>query len=77
MHELLAKEPTPEAQVEFLDQLEKLIAEYSSKERRILEMRMNGYSEREIAAELKVTDRTVRRLFERMRGQAAEAGFHP
>jgi RNA polymerase sigma-70 factor (ECF subfamily) len=77
MHELLAKEPTPEAQVEFLDQLEKLIAEYSPKERKILEMRMNGYSEREIAAELKVTDRTVRRLFERMRGQAAEAGFHP
>ena len=77
MHELLARDPTPEAQVEFLDQLEKLLAELSPKERKILEMRMNGHSEREIAAELKVTDRTIRRLFERMRGQAEHVGFRP
>jgi RNA polymerase sigma factor (sigma-70 family) len=77
MHELLAKEPTPEAQVEFIDQLEMLLSMYSPKERKILEMRMNGFSERDIAADLNVTDRTVRRLFERIRGQAEDAGFRP
>jgi RNA polymerase sigma-70 factor (ECF subfamily) len=77
MHELLAREPTAEAQVEFLDQLEKFLTGLSPKERKILELRMNGHTDREIAVQLGVVDRTIRRLFERIRGQAEHAGFHP
>ena len=77
MQELLSKEPSPEAQVMFLDQLEHVISQLGSTPRRILEMRMQGYSEKEIAAEMGVSDRTIRRVIERVRGLAEQAGFRP
>ncbi|HMF13415.1 MAG TPA: sigma-70 family RNA polymerase sigma factor [Gemmataceae bacterium] len=75
MNELLSKDPTPEAQVMFLDQLEHVMGELRPTDRKILEMRMQGYSEKEIAAELNVSDRTIRRVLERVRGLAGQAGL--
>jgi RNA polymerase sigma factor (sigma-70 family) len=77
MHELLSKDPTPEAQVIFLDQLEHVVSQLGPTPRKILEMRMQGYSEKEIAAELDISDRTIRRVLERVRGLAEQAGFRP
>jgi RNA polymerase sigma-70 factor (ECF subfamily) len=77
MHELLAKEPTPEAEVLFLDQLEHLMSELRPQERKILEMRMQGYSNEEIASELGIYDRKIRRVIERVRGLAEQAGLTP
>ena len=78
MQELLAREPTPEAEVLFLDQLEHLLAQLRPKERKILEMRMQGYSNEDIMNELAIEhDRTIRRVMERVRGLAEQAGLKP
>jgi len=77
MQALLAKEPTPEAEVLFLDQLEHLLSKLQPKERKILEMRMQGYNNEEIAGELDVSERTIRRVVERMRGLAEQTGLRP
>jgi RNA polymerase sigma-70 factor (ECF subfamily) len=77
MSELLAHEPTPEAEVLFLDQLESLMAQLKPQERKILEMRMQGYNNEEIATELGIYDRKIRRVIERMRGLAEQAGLVP
>jgi RNA polymerase sigma-70 factor (ECF subfamily) len=78
LHELLSREPTPEAEVLFLDQLEHLLNQLRPKERKILEMRMQGYSNEEIMKELSIDhDRTIRRVIERVRGLAEQAGLTP
>jgi len=77
MQELLSKDPTPEAQVMFIDQLEHVVAQLGPTPRKILEMRMQGYTEKEIAVQMNVSDRTIRRVLERVRGLADQAGFRP
>jgi RNA polymerase sigma-70 factor (ECF subfamily) len=74
---VLSREPTPEETGAFLDELEQLLEKMRPEDRRILEMRMQGYSNVEIAKELKITDRKIRRLMERIRGQAEHEGLVP
>lgn len=78
MMELLDREPSHEAAVAFLDQLEFLLKEMQPQEREILEMRMQGHSNEEIATKLGIKhDRTIRRIIERVRQRAELAGFSP
>ncbi len=71
--EVLDSEPTPEATVAFVDQLEHFLARLRPEERQVLEMRMQGHSNEEIAAKLKIKhDRTIRRIVERIRGMAEQ-----
>ncbi len=74
---VLAREPTPEEAVEFLDQLEHFLNQLSPQERQILELRMQGFSTEEIAQRLGTYDRKVRRFLERIRGQAEREGWSP
>ncbi len=74
---VLDQEPGPEETVAFLDHLEHFLAKLSPKERKILELRVQGCTNDEIAAELHTTDRSVRRVFERIRGLAEQEGFQP
>jgi RNA polymerase sigma-70 factor (ECF subfamily) len=75
---LLDREPSPEAAVAFLDQLENLVSRMRPQERQILEMRLHGYSNEEIAAQLGIKhDRTIRRVIERVRGLAEQVGLSP
>jgi RNA polymerase sigma-70 factor, ECF subfamily len=74
---LLDREPGPEETVAFLDQLEHFLAKLRPQERQILELRVQGYDNDEIAKQLGISDRSVRRVFERIRGQAEEEGLHP
>jgi RNA polymerase sigma-70 factor (ECF subfamily) len=74
---VLASEPTPDETAVFLDELEHYLAKMTDEDRRILEMRMDGYSNVEIAGKLGITDRKIRRLMERIRGQAERAGLSP
>src|SRR4051794_33361153 len=67
---LLGGEPSPEETTAFLDQLEHFLCQMKPDDRRVLEMRMEGYSNVEIAAKLGITDRTIRRLMERVRDLA-------
>ncbi len=71
--EVLDSEPTPEATVAFVDQLEHFLARLRPEERQVLEMRMQGHSNEEIASKLKIKhDRTIRRIVERIRGMAEQ-----
>ena len=74
---LLDREPTPEAMVTFLDQLEHLLQELRPEERRILELRLQGYSNEEINRELGLYDRKIRRLAEQIRAKARREGIMP
>lgn len=74
---LLDHEPTPDAAVAFLDQLEHFLQQLRDGDREILELRLQGYSSEEIARKLDrpdrpVYDRKVRRVLERIRGMAEQ-----
>jgi RNA polymerase sigma-70 factor, ECF subfamily len=68
--EALDGEPPPEAAVAFLDQLEHFLKQLGPDERQILEMRLQGYNNREIAEKLGFYDRKIRRVIEHVRGLA-------
>jgi RNA polymerase sigma-70 factor (ECF subfamily) len=73
---LLGREPTPEAAVAFLDQLEHFLSQLQPLERQILELRMQGYTNEEIAAKLDLRyDRKIRRVLERVRDVAEKEGL--
>jgi len=73
LREVLDREPTPEATVAFVDQLEHFLARLRPEERQVLEMRLQGYSNEDISQKLNIKhDRTIRRIIERIRGQAMQ-----
>jgi RNA polymerase sigma-70 factor (ECF subfamily) len=73
--EMLDREPTPEAANAFLDELEHFLSRLKPNERQVLELRMQGHGTEEIAARLRTYDRSIRRIMERIRGQAEQAGL--
>jgi RNA polymerase sigma-70 factor (ECF subfamily) len=73
LREVLDREPTPEATVAFVDQLEHFLAKLRPEEREVLEMRLQGHSNDDISQKLNIKhDRTIRRIIERIRGQAMQ-----
>jgi RNA polymerase sigma-70 factor (ECF subfamily) len=68
--ELLDREPSPAEANLFVDQLEGLLKEIRPDDRQILEMRLLGHTNAEIAAQLGISERTIRRLMERLRSLA-------
>ena len=72
---LLDGEPTPEATVAFLDQLEHFLGQLVPQEREILEMRLQGFSNDEIAKKLGIYDRKIRRVIEHIRLIAEKEGL--
>lgn len=76
--ELLDREPTPDDAVTFIDELENFLAKLRPKERQILEMRLQGYSNDEIVTKLDLKyDRKIRRVLERIRSLAEHEGLAP
>jgi RNA polymerase sigma factor (sigma-70 family) len=75
LRELLTREPSPDAAAVFLDQLEHFLSGLKPQERQILELRLQGYSNEEIAEKLGTYDRKVRRILERIRGLAEQEGW--
>jgi len=70
--EVSARGPNPEAVVAFLDELDHLLGKLRPQDRTILEMRLQGYRNEEIARELGTSDRHVRRAMEHIRAMAEE-----
>lgn len=70
--EVLDSEPTPQAAVTFLDQLEHFLGKLTPDERQILELRLRGDSNREIAKKLGIYDRKIRRVLERVKALAEQ-----
>jgi RNA polymerase sigma factor (sigma-70 family) len=73
--QILAGEPTPEEAVTFLDQLEHFMLQMPEMDRKILELRMEGYSTEEIAQKLGSYDRKIRRVLERIRELGEQEGM--
>lgn len=73
--QLLTTEPTPEATVTFLDQLEHFMAQLQTTDREILNLRLQGFSTEEIAQKLGSYDRKIRRVLERIRDVAEHEGL--
>jgi RNA polymerase sigma factor (sigma-70 family) len=61
--DVAAAGPTPAEVVEFTDQLQHLLAGLSDEERQMVQLRIEGRQQAEIAEELGCSERTVRRLF--------------
>ncbi|MEI7684543.1 MAG: sigma-70 family RNA polymerase sigma factor [Planctomycetota bacterium] len=74
---LLSKEPSPDEATALLDHLEHFLAQLKPDDRKILELRMQGYTTLEIAEQLKITDRKIRRLMERVRTLATREELLP
>jgi RNA polymerase sigma-70 factor, ECF subfamily len=77
LQDLLGAEPTPEATVAFIDQFEHLLNQLQPQEREILELRLQGFSNEEIAEKLGIYDRKIRRVIEHIRGIAKRDGLTP
>jgi DNA-directed RNA polymerase specialized sigma24 family protein len=60
-------EPTPAEAAEFTDEWQHLFGSLDEEERRIVDLKLQGYGNQEIAAALHRTDRWVRKVFERLR----------
>jgi RNA polymerase sigma-70 factor (ECF subfamily) len=72
---LLDEEPTPEAEVAFLDQLEHFMLQLPEEHRKILELRLQGHRTEEIARQLGCYDRKIRRCLEHVRVIAEREGL--
>jgi RNA polymerase sigma-70 factor (ECF subfamily) len=75
--ELPGVEPSPEATVTFLDLLEHFLSKLRPRDRQIIEMRFQGYSNDEIAQSLGTSDRQVRRAVEHIRAMAEQEDLGP
>lgn len=66
---LLAQEPSPVAAVALADEVEQLLRGLEPIDRRIFELRLQGYNLEEIAAESARSERTVCRVLDRIKQQ--------
>jgi RNA polymerase sigma-70 factor (ECF subfamily) len=75
--EFCAPEPSPDMVVAFVDQLEHFLDRLRPQDRPILEMRLQGYRNDEIAQHLGKSDRHVRRVLGHIRALAEEEDLGP
>lgn len=68
-YDLLAQEPSPVEAVALTEEVERLMREREPLHRRMLEMALQGYDTEEIAADTQRSERTVRRVLERVKQQ--------
>ena len=72
----LSRDPTPDEAVALADELEALMQGLTPLPRRVLELRLQGHTHEEIAADIDRTTRTVRRMLSEIRASiATEGGF--
>jgi RNA polymerase sigma factor (sigma-70 family) len=58
--------PTPDAIAEVADTFDKLLAGFDDEERRIIELKLQDFTQEEIAAQMQCSDRTIRRFLKRV-----------
>jgi RNA polymerase sigma-70 factor (ECF subfamily) len=71
---LFARGPSPSQAAALADALEQVFRELGPLERRVVELRVEGRSLEEIAAAVRRSERTVRRLLERVKGRLRQEG---
>lgn len=70
---MLARTPSPAEAAALADQLEQALRGLEPPQRRIVELRLQGYNLHEIAAELPCSLSTVRRVLQRVKSQLEQA----
>jgi RNA polymerase sigma-70 factor (ECF subfamily) len=70
--EILSEEPTAEATVAFVDELEHLLNQLQPLERQVVELLLQGHSKAEIARTLGIIERRVYRVIERVQAVARQ-----
>jgi RNA polymerase sigma factor (sigma-70 family) len=68
---LTADEPSPAEAVEFADYFEQLLASLDAEERQIVDLVLQDHTQPEIAHKLGTSERTVRRVFKRVKSRLA------
>src|SRR5262249_48230834 len=68
--ELCSREPAPDDDLEFREELEHFLAQLSEEERLIVQLRLAGCRTEEICTRLGTYDRKVRRVLERIQARA-------
>jgi RNA polymerase sigma factor (sigma-70 family) len=64
--QLTSREPTPSQVVRARERREQIVATLSETQQRIIALLLEGYTHREIAAELDLNERTIRRLLRKV-----------
>ena len=73
MRVVVGRDPSPEFITEIVDQLEKLVDEFDDPQlKRIAHLKLEGYTNEEIAEELSTSTRTVIRKLKRIRKEWEE-----
>jgi RNA polymerase sigma-70 factor (ECF subfamily) len=70
LREVLDREPTPEAASILMDELDQMLNQLRPEDGQIIDLRLQGYTNVEIAEKLRISDRKIRRLLDRLRGLA-------
>ena len=70
-----AGEPSPSEAAAFADLLEQAVRGLDPLQRRMVELRLEGYRLEEIAAEVRRSERTVRRVLEQVKARLEDAGL--
>lgn len=68
----IAREPTPAEAAMLTDEVENILRQLEPHQRPILELRLQGYNQAEIAQELQCSERTVRRILDKVKRLLAE-----
>ncbi len=68
----LSSQPTIQEIVSFADMFEQLLRRLDSDQQLLIQYRIEGYTQKEIAEKLGVDERTVRRMFTSIRNRGAE-----
>jgi RNA polymerase sigma-70 factor (ECF subfamily) len=63
---VFAREPSPDEAAALMDEIEELMRPLEAVQRQMLELRLQGYTLEEIAAQTQRSERTVRRLLEQL-----------
>jgi RNA polymerase sigma-70 factor (ECF subfamily) len=69
VNEVLAREPSPVEALALADEVEQLMGRLTRLQRQVLELRLAGHNQAEIAAATQRTERTVRRLLDQVKDQ--------
>ena len=73
-----AMDQTPDLHLDVLEQIDSFLRSISNpKIRRVAELKLKGYTNQEIADQMKVTRRTVQNLISRLKSKLGDAVTHP
>ncbi len=66
---IVAREPSPEAQLAVLEEIDFLVSGLDDWQQRIVQMRLEGYGLEEIAQDVSRSERTVRRVMDKVKAR--------